>query len=651
MAEVLNLLKKSRFDKIPSLLSEIARGLYPVDPTSALFHILEKILILKGIDPFESQYLPGMIARALPADLAELLFAKRASLMLDHSAADLGQYLSLLEKEFPDPAERDIAHSILLVNTLEKQLDRRAPPLRDIHQARHKRELGITSNDPGSPLTEMAMKAIRLDPGNRRAYECLAKLPRWSRPMKKRVEEGLTKMLEQFPGDPYPCLELATLYYEKNAFRKAENILKEARKRAPHDARVQDRSVLALLISTDKGLQRKKFHLASRDIEKARRMASGAILPLVIEKHIVFQIEQRGQLSLFDEKVVKSARAVSGIVQKATQPLDLFNRLRTLGMLILDMKSRRGSKDAPVLKELDKIFHRLRRRFKELSPGEVCRLLAPMGEEEARVTHARDMAGVFLKRDAKILTRVDDADMVAVLDILVESQLYQPALKEIRRRKKAPPELRLLFDFYGVVIQHLAGRISDDADAFEEVLDEADDTQKETLRIASRRLAPHASGRLKNALERFDFDLLETRPFPNLLSMLNPFDDDDDDDDDDDEYDAYDDDDDFFPSMNLFDDEGSFFPPMGLFDDDEDDDGEWVLFKGNTPGEAIRHMEKVVDALGFRGAPNHAITQMRTITMMMPPLKEELDRVARFIDVESRMKLSREARVFLFGKH
>lgn len=176
-----------------------------------------------------------------------------------------------LDAEFPDQEHARIAHALILLHAVERiRMENFFVQRLRCDSERLRPVLGITSNNPAEFLIEMTFKAILLDPENRRSYELLANLPRYSRQTKNRVEKGFIQMLDYFPDDPFPCLELSTIYYEKNTFRKAENILKEAMKRAPHDNRVIDRHVISLLISADNSIKRKKLHLASRDIEKSR---------------------------------------------------------------------------------------------------------------------------------------------------------------------------------------------------------------------------------------------------------------------------------------------------------------------------------------------------------------------------------------------
>lgn len=86
---------------------------------------------------------------------------------------------------------------------------------------------GILGFGPGSSSADipvaMAVKALTLDPDDRDGYLLLGKLPRRSKEDRKKVEGAFLGMMAVFPEDPFLCLELASVYYESQAFRKAEN--------------------------------------------------------------------------------------------------------------------------------------------------------------------------------------------------------------------------------------------------------------------------------------------------------------------------------------------------------------------------------------------------------------------------------------------
>ena len=633
MATALIQIRKKLARQSAASLQIIARHLHAGDPNQALFHILEKLWLLTQKNQISDRDYHRLLHSLLPEDLAELLIAKTGLFSLERPMADTGKYIIHLEKEFPYTEDRNIAHSIVLLSAVEKlRLD--SPilfPAIDDYSG-YTRELGITSGEFHLALIEMTMKAIELDPENKNAYACLAKLPRYSRPAKKLVEEGLTHMMQLFPDDPYPCLELASLWYEKNAFRKAENVLQEAMKRAPHDARVQERSVLSLLISANHSLKRKKPELAYRDIRKARETATGAIVPLAVERYIMFQLD-RCEAQPPRKTGRHTAVNISGLVEEALRPLTPFDQLRTLGLLILDIGARRTQRDKSALNSLDKIFRRHATDIKELSSTEICRLLAPMNDDTVKLIGSQNITGVFLKRHKHILKLINDADIIPIYDMLVEFDLMKSALEDIvRRKKRADAESRVLFRFYGLVIRHLLGELVNNSDAFAELLEEAQESQMESLRAAGRRLAPYASGPLQKALEMFDFDLLDVPSFDSLFPGMNMFDD---------EFPDYNNRSNFFDLLNMLESDD--------FDDSDDDDKDSPLFMGDFTEDIARNAEKMIDELGLRGAPSFIIQQLRRVARKNSDTKKIFDEMLADVGGDIKRELSREAKVFLFG--
>ncbi|MCK4619902.1 MAG: hypothetical protein KAT52_08135, partial [Desulfobacterales bacterium] len=498
--------------------------------------------------------------------------------------------------------------------------------------------LGITADKPDECLIEMTLKAIRLDPENRRSYELLANQPRYSRQIKNLVEEGLIQMLDYFPDDPFPCLELATIYYEKNAFRKAENILKEAMKRAPHDSRVIDRHVISLLISADNSIKKKKLHLASRDIEKADALSGKATLPLVVEKQILFQITEQGQLSLFDGKVVAGAGNVLSVIDRAVAHLSPFEQISTIAMLILDATGRFPEWDKKIFSELDRAFRHYAKSIKDLSSAHIVSLLKPLSKKVRPLTRSRHIAGIILERCKNILKYVDDTDIIPVLDILVDADLFKPALDEIKRRiKNAGGRVKVLLEFYQVVILHLTEELFMDLKAFQKVKDKTPESDLESLRTLARRLAKHASGPLKSALESFDFTM-SAPSFGPMDDMTSPYDLFDDDFlmDDNEEYDEQDDLKDFFELLE------AVKQNPGVFDQ--------TVVKSQLD-TIIKALEHFIVAMGLRGAPDFLINEIiKNMRKDSPDMAKTFSTLASLLDTEGINALSSEARAFLFGK-
>jgi len=631
VAEILEHLKKKRFKDAAGQLRSIAELICPDDSDRAIFHLLELVWRFTWDNTINDYEYFRLIRRLLPENQSELLTAKTEFFEFEQPLINTGQYLMHIDTEFPDREHARIAQALILLHAVEK-----------IHKENffvqslgcdfelHGPVLGITSDNPDEFIVEMTLKAIQLDPENRRGYELLVNLPRYTRQTKKLVEEGLIKMLDYFPDDPFPCLELSTIYYEKNAFRKAENILKEAMKRAPHDSRVIDRHVISLLISADNSIKRKKLHLASRDIEKANALSGKATLTLVVEKQILFQITEQGQLSLFDGKVVAGAGNVLSVIDRAVTHLSPFEQISTIAMLILDATGRFPEWDKKIFSELDRAFRHYAKSIKYLPSAHIAGLLKPLSKKVRPLTRSRHIAGVILYRCKNILKHVDDVDIIPVLDILVDAELFKPALDEIKRRiKNAGGRVKVLLEFYQLVIRHLTEELFMDLKAFQKVKDKTSESDLEPLRAASRRLAKHASGPLKLALESFDF----TMPVPSFGPM------------------------------------GDMTMPYDLFDDDcfMDDDEEYAdpedfaefleIMKQN-PGvfksqldTIIRALEHFIDSMGLRGAPDFLIKELKkTIRKESPDMANTFSTLASLLDKKRLKALSSEARIFLFGK-
>lgn len=639
IAEVLGHLKKKRFKDAASQLRSIAELICPDDSDRAIAHLLELIWHFTHNHAINGHEYVRLISRLLPEDQSDLLTAKTEYFEFDHPLINTGQYLMHLDAEFPDQEHARIAHALILLHAVERirQENFFVQRLR-CNSERLRSVLGITSNNPAEFLIEMTLKAILLDPENRRSYELLANLPRYSRQTKNIVEKGFIQMLDYFPDDPFPCLELSTIYYEKNAFRKAENILKEAMKRAPHDNRVIDRHVISLLISADNSIKRKKLHLASRDIEKAAALSGKATLPLVVEKQILFQITEQGQLSLFDGKVVASAGNIRSIIDRSVAHLSPFEQIITIAMLILDATGRFSEWDKKIFRELDRAFQHYAKSIKDLSSAHIAGLLKPLSKKVWPLTRSKHIAGVILDRCKNILKYVDDVDIIPVLDILVDADLFKAALDEIKRRiKNAGGRIKVLLEFYQVAIRHLTEELFMDLKAFQKIKDETSESDMESLRGAARRLAKHSSGPLKSALERFDFTMV-LPSFGPVDDMTSPYDlfDDDFFMDDNEEYDEQDDLEDFVELLEVM------KQNAGIFDQ--------TVIKSQLD-TIIKTLEHFIDAMGLRGAPDFLIKEIiKNMRKESPDMAKTFSSVASLLDTEKINTLSSEVRIFLFGK-
>ncbi|MDA3894967.1 MAG: hypothetical protein PF482_02330 [Desulfobacteraceae bacterium] len=612
---------QNRSKKVGGYIKKIAETVSPRTTDSAVFHILELSWNMTGKGRMREYDYFDLIYKLLPQSLAKLLEAKLDCLMMTstpfHNAA---LYLSMLELEFPEEKDRAMATGVVLLETI-KNYQRSFSCGRSIEDNGNdlKRLLHLTSENLPELIAELLVVAVRHDPGNREAYELLADLMLYDRKSHAWIEEGFSIMQTHFSDDPYPCMELAKLYYRKNAYRKAEKILNEAMTRAPHDIRVMNMHVLSLLISADKNIARDNLQLAGQDIGKAEGLVSPDTRFLVTEKQILLRIAEKGQMSLFKNTTVVDHGDVSRTIDEFMERLTPFECLRSLGALFLDVNDNARNKtwDKKMIRVVDQAIRNRLKCIDTLTSSEINSLFMPLSLE-LPVIFRNNMAEIFEQRARGILAKIEDHCIIPVFDNLIRTRRYQPVLKEIkRRRKKADENFVGILDFYDVTVQHFKGDLQDDEFAFLDVVEDVQPSEIETLRVAARRLSTMIFDKpaLKKSLEMFDFKYLD----PDYgFSDWNGGYDDDYDDEFDDEFDA---------------DFDEFFVPQ-LTDMSQ---------------KMIVTMENLIIEAGLTGAPKKAVLKFKQ-SITSGPYALPLEMMTEFMDNATIELMSRELRIILFGK-
>lgn len=652
--DLIECIDKKRFKQAVERVQAVASGFNPSESLRVTTFITECLWRFSATGQLEDYDFQKMAQSLLPKKIVDPMFIKirLASSIKPFSSA--GLYISELDKEFPDPEERKIAHALTLLHTaifLSAQDGRMQFRVERSLIEKYRDQLGIRSDTYEGALLDMVTYSIRIDPGNRNAYEFLAALPRNSREDKKKVESGLSVMLKEFPDDPFPCLELASLFYQSNAFRKAENILEEAMKRAPHDARVLDRHVLSLLISSEINIRREKYHLAERDLDRAASFENKKMEPFVLEKKLLFDLKKsanhldpddpdmRKQRSLFGKR-----RTPASLIMETLTEYSLYDRLKVLSLLLLDIHENKLPRKTVLLKSVNPLLDaELKAGVKTLGSSEVFQLLTTLPKEYAPLYESLYPAPLLIERSKSLLNVLNTEDALRLYERILIPSLYKVIMKDLRSRaKKASEKDRRVLDFFRVTVDHLSGK-KEDSELFYEVIDEVEEGPAlEALRALSRRLSRHAAGRLRMALEEFDFEILdEPMGFPGLPFDLDL--------------------EDLIPRMEAL---------FGDMDEDglDDESDEEQLFEalevlskiGMTETDAfkeelefvIEEAEDWVDSLEIRGYPNHLIKQMRNMLYKTDPdAKRELNMIGRVLEqTGTQSKLSREAQVLLYGK-
>ncbi len=619
-------LKQHQIKPAAAYIQKFSYAVCPEHPEIAMLDILQSCwpMTVKNILP--RNMFQRLSRSLLSGRMANLLLAKFDYFHFELDIEDTAQYLEKLPIEFTNETHHNAAASMILTHTVHRIKTQNLYINHDSLSAADKKLLGIESEEPSHIEIELLLKAIDLDPTNRPAYALLSEQPRDARVSKNLVESGLEKMLLAFPEDPFPCLELATLYYEKNAFRKAQDILKKAKQRAPHDDRVIDHYVLSLLISMDKRIERKKIQLAAEDLETARKRCNERTLPIVSAKAIFYEWERLGQLSLFGDTTVGSPKALSTIIRNTVSNLTPYQRLKTIGLLAVDLVNRNITNKTAYTRELDNIFKYCQKDIHSLTSSEIRALLVPLNKELLPLVHSRHQAGAFLNHYKGMLHHLGDADIIPVLDALAAEGLFNKAEAEIQRRLKHSNHQAIsLLKFYLVVVRHLSGKLHNDVDAFDKVVEQTPETQKELLRAAGRRLSSYASGNLKRALSSFDFDELDCSDLP-FEDISPPF---------------------------LEDSDGP--EDMSdileyLMEAGEDIHGMSPSIFNDLIEKLVAEVEEIIDDLGLRGAPRGVILEYRNDLKKQTKGPWLFDFLASLLDNEQIANLSKESWEFLFGK-
>lgn len=619
-------------------MRRLARSASPKNPAPFLEMLLQAAwgaVLSHKIDPEDYR---RMASKLLPTPRAESLHM-RLMITLDFTPSDAAFYiLRHLAADFPDPAERRIAHAGVLLHVV-REVHRRGwwegtrignidPRCADV--------MGFGPESEADIPIEMTVRALTLDPDNRDGYLLLGELSRRSKEDRKKVEEAFLNMMRVFPEDPFPCLELASVYDESRAFRKAENILKEAMRRAPHDARVVDRHAVSLLVAAEKNIRRGRFHQAAIDIERAGMLPCRSAAPYVAAKRTqVTLMDPRkpyaslesgaAQLRLFEDVFDFGA-----FLDRELDMSSLVDRLRMLAFLIPDLEDEDFPQKKPIL---DFLIRRLKEnlaRAKEMPSTEIARLLTPLGKDYVPVFRVLNPAPLLLKHDKGLLAAIADGEITATYDLILERGTLAPIRKDIAHRlKRAGFREKVILNFYLAFVRHVSGEVYS-FEPFQKVLEQAPEGElRETLRGISRRLSRHAVGHLRQALAHFHFG-----PEPGTPPFL-PLEDGDEDD---------------FPSA-----EGE--------SEELDDIIRNSQMKADVlsriledplmdPMPLIDMVEYMTDAMELRGESDRIIKMVRSELMRMPGMENLFDQLAQRLDpvLQAAGGMSREARTLLCGK-
>ena len=622
---------RKQFDNtMKQLISTFAKWILPDDPEYATQYLLETLWHQgisgeKAFMAFEKALLPRKTA---------LLDARRRIVYLNGPLANAADYLDQLKKMGSDPHTLATVESVILSYVCRAAASGgdRADLL--WVSGKDAKRFGISPDKEFDTLwMQCAARGIQCDAGNRALYELAARMNVSSRASKKIKEQLMLSMCEVYPDDPYPCIELASLYHGKNAFRKAENILKKAMELAPYDSRVQDMHVISLVISADKSLNRGNYQLVRQDLEKARSIDTGTNALLLQEKELFYQICEKPEIP---EKVI-------GL---RLDNCSLFERLKLASMLRMDVQNKPKKNHPKILRKIDAFFKSELKHLSRLTSEELLAILTPFPREWQYVFESLEIHQLFFTAMDNVLNPLSDKDLIRFVDRILSSDnfsIFQRELQRRTRKRKKDPDHDLL-RFYALTLQGLEDD-DWDVDGFMDLVEDADPEMEKKFRAAGDRLSRHAGGPYRHALQSLDFEFLEDFIMGGMF-----------DDEDDDEY--YDDEDD--GELNPFD-----LFPGGMPEVDDLKDPLMRAFFSDMAKEIKREnprmfrelfnelkiaLESIVDEEGLRGAPVLILNKFKdTLRERDRELHGSIAMLNFVFSAEAKKQLSREAKtLFLF---
>ena len=507
--------------EIERRLVSLADAVYPDDPVLARIDLLMIACVATTQDALSMAALGRMIGGIVPLDRLELVMAQ-SGLLMQELDADLWEpdcaedYLELLPIAFPRLADRALARSCVLESLARAGVNAGiGPHLLDPEAVESLTVLlGTRPEDPAAMLVDLMMASLAADPESPTAYRFLLDLLR--RPSigrTGRVRGILEELAKSHPDDPDPWLEMVTLDYSRNAYRRAERALAEARRRAPYDERILDLQAAGFLKSADQSCKRGRFELAERDLERAANLRRRRLEPILGVKRLVLD-------------VVRAGRNVAAAAAPHLRALPPAERLRMLAVAIHDLEenSNLSNPDPTMASALRRVLARGARAIKKLAPDEALGLIADLPSDYRVLYGSLRIAPVLADWWGAVMARLEGDRLLACFDTLIACGGHKAVRAELYRRMPGNRAIRRdsLLQFYLAVVRYLQGADRDSL-LFAEVLDQAEPGEHQRMRAAASRLAQVVDGPLRLALQRFDFDILDRAlpPLPAFLEEIN----------------------------------------------------------------------------------------------------------------------------------
>ena len=502
-------------------LVSLADAVYPENPLPARIDLLMIAARATLESPMPVSAFVRVVARTVPEEHSHGVLAQ-ATLLLQHSdpgviwdpsAAVI--YLDNVSVPFPCPADQALARGCVLESLArsgaEEGIHRH---LLDPDETKHLTTLlGTPPQHPDLVLVDLLLASLAADPQSTTGYHFLLDLlRRHPAADESRLRGILHELAARYPDAPDPWLELASRHYSRNAYRRAEEALGEALRRAPYDDRILDLQAIGFLKSADQSRKRGRFPLAAQDLARAADLRRPRLEPILRVKRLLLDL-------------VSAGASVEAAAAPHLEPLAPAARLRTLTVAIHDLEENRHVRnvDPRIASALRQVLAGAAGAIEQLDPDEALELVADLPAEFRVLYGSLRVAPVLTDWWGAVLARLDGDRLTACCDTLLACGGRNTVRNELERRLRAgrAADHDPLLPFYLAVIRY-EEREDYDAARFLEIIERADAAGRRRLREAAKRLAPVVDQPLRDALQQFDFELLERMvpSFEDLREMI-----------------------------------------------------------------------------------------------------------------------------------
>ena len=514
-------LRRGAEHQIEAHLVSLADAVCPEDPLAARIDLLMIAARTTLDDSLAVSAFVGLVQRTVPEEYFESVIAQ-ARLLLQRidpdemwNAGAAVDYLDNLPVRFSRPADQALARGCVLESLA------RGGVVAEIHRygldADEARDvtalLGSAPQHPDLALVDLMMASLSADPQATSGFQFLLDLLRRHPDADEaRLRGILHELALRYPDAPEPWLELASRDYARNAYRRAEEALGEALRRAPYDERILDLQAIGFLKSADQSRKRGRLALAAQDLARAAELRRARLEPILLVKRLLLDLVEAG----------------ADVEAAAAAHLDALTpaaRLRTLAVAVHDLEENRHGRnvDAQIASALRQVLAGAAGAIARLAPDETLDLVADLPADCRILYRSLRVASVLTEWWPALLVRLDGDRLTACFDTLLACGGRKAVRNELDRRLRGAgvTDHDTLLAFYLAVIRY-EEREDYGAARFLDIVERAGAAGERRLRAAAKRLAPVVGQPLRQALQQFDFGLLERLipAFDDLREMI-----------------------------------------------------------------------------------------------------------------------------------